>query len=92
MKKHRAADSVIMLTALFLIGAAGLIYNFAAAESGDIAVSISDIIDFEETEASLVCSCAEANLMNREVIAVAAETVPVSREVRELLPPVVVKY
>ncbi len=78
-----------MLTVtLFALSGACLAYNLYTSESGDVAVSLSELVSIEYAEASAISEYSAANLMNDEIIAVDAIPVEPSRSY-ELLEPIV---
>lgn len=79
----------MLVVALLCISGASLAYNLHVSEGGDIAVSLSDIISYEEEVASAVSKQAEANLSEYDSVAVSATPTQMPREY-ELLAPVVV--
>ncbi len=87
--KRRKFDNVILAVMLFALSGASLAYNLYTAESGDVAVSLSELVSTEYTEASAISEYAAANLMNDESIAVDAAPIEPPRSY-ELLDPIVV--
>ncbi len=88
MYKHRKIDHILLAVTLFAISGACLAYNIRTAESGDISVSLSELVDYDAEKASAISDYAVANIAHNDAVAAAAKpaTPPTSYE---LLPPII---
>ena len=87
-RKSRRFDTFMLAVALFTVSGACLAYNLRTAESGEIAVSLSELVRYDSVKASAVSDIAAANLLADDSIPVAAEPTAPMRTY-ELLPPIV---
>ncbi len=87
--KSRRFDTFMLAVTLFTVSGACLAYNLHTARSGEIAVSLSELVRYDAVKASAVSDVAAANLFADDSIPVAAEP---SEPIRtyELLPPIVI--
>ncbi|MBQ8510525.1 MAG: hypothetical protein IJ493_11525 [Clostridia bacterium] len=91
-RKKNRLDAVMLAATLFAVSGAVLIYNLRTMESGEIAVSLSDLMESgTAVSASAVSDMAAANIEALDAVAVAAEPVEAPVPVRsyELLEPIV---
>lgn len=87
MHKQRKADHILLAVALFAISGASLAYNIRTAESGDISVSLSELVEYEGEKASAISEYTAANITYSDAVAAAAKpAAPPSSY--ELLPPI----
>lgn len=87
-QKRSRFDTLVLVLALFSVSGACLAYNLRTVESGEIAVSLSELVRYDAVKASAISDAAAANLLTDDSIPVFAES---STPIRtyELLPPIV---
>ncbi len=92
MKKRKNLDTVILALTLFAVSGAILAYNIHTMESGELAVSLYELVKDSSTQKSAISSFAEANLLRDDSIftgTVPTETPAETLTSNELLPPIV---
>ncbi len=92
MKKRQKFDTVILALTLFAVSGGILAYNIHTMESGELAVSLYDLVKIDRTQNSAISSFAESNLLRNESIftgTVPSETPKDTAASNELLPPIV---
>ena len=73
MREHSKFDSIMLAAVLICITGVSLAYNIHSSKGGDIAVSLTDIMDYPKNEASAVSKYAAAHFIQYESVAVSAE-------------------
>ncbi|MBQ8551191.1 MAG: hypothetical protein IJ428_00090 [Clostridia bacterium] len=86
--KKRRLDTFMLAVALFTVSGACLAYNLHTAESGEIAVSLSELVYYDAVKASAISDAAAANLFADDSIPAAVEP-SAPPHTYELLPPIV---
>ena len=92
MKKRQKFDTVILALTLFAVSGGILAYNIHTMESGELAVSLHDLVRYNDSEKSAISSFTEANLLQHDSIftgAAPSETPEDTAVSNKLLPPIV---
>ena len=91
MKKHPKLDTFILLLALFLISGGMLAYNIRTVESGELTVSLHDLIYDSKEDHSAISPHAEANLISHESVftGTSPNELPEDTSASVLLPPII---
>ena len=84
----RKIHNIMLAATLFALSGTCLAYNLYTAESGDVAISLSELVSVEYAKASVISEYSAANLMNDESVAVDVKPIDPPRSY-ELLEPIV---